>query len=78
MDKIRIAVFQCVYMDSTVKQKERQGGKRGMVKGCVFVHEIARKCGKRGRKIHMKSTAGGWRGSRKAGIKLSVGECVCA
>lgn len=43
VDKIRIAVFQCVYMDSTVKQKERQGGKRGMVKGCVFVHEIARK-----------------------------------
>lgn len=24
----------------------------------------------------MKSTAGGWRGSRKGGIMLSVGECV--
>lgn len=77
MDKIRIVVFQCVYMDSTVKQKERQSGKGGMVKGCVFVHEKARECGKREWKSHMKSTAGGRRGSRNGGIMLSVGGCVC-
>lgn len=49
MDKIRTVVFQCVYMESTVEQKERQSGKGGMVKGCVFIHEqesVARKNGR--------------------------------
>lgn len=60
MDKVEIMGFQCVYVDSTVKQNERQRGKkRDGQEMCVGPGERGREFGEREEKIHMKSTAGG-------------------